>query len=521
MLKGIRSRSLSRDKGIANIDVHPSADMDDSHPVNEPQAQVSHRATPESSLWGENRPDHSFDPSFNFTQDHPIGSILLKQQADITKLAEKVKMYNMSTNIHDLCNEFSSGIQLERANTVHSIAQKSEEMEDKIITRELQSHQEEYAVDPPANFALGPTLINNPSKLNECLKVFSRSHKFSGATGQVPVIEFLTDMKLAQEQCNLSEKEFLAKMLAASTGQARELLMMWIENNKSAAEIYSNLLIHYDRRPNIDEAKRMLLNYKIAKNEDLAIAEGKIMRWVGLVAKSVPKGPSRDSYSDFESCHTLIRALPEWGCTQVENIYKTLSAKTGHALSFNELHNALHALRPSIDRDIRKNGIDKAKPSKFVVNKKQQKFYNAYNLEIKPNTDTVVRKMPQANKPGRTENSFTPRPLNRYNNTSYGNNNNSYNNNSSYNKTPVKKPINLRGKPRKPFTRTPGCILCGFKNHEAKDCRNMKDDNGVIKKVLAPFGKCQICPASVQPRLNHPPALCPFRPSGPLANRAN
>ena len=49
----------------------------------------------------------------------------------------------------------------------------------------------------------------------------------------------------------------------------------------------------------------------------------------------------------------------------------------------------------------------------------------------------------------------------------------------------------------------------------------MKDDNGVIKKVLAPFGKCQICPASVQPRLNHPPALCPFRPSGPLANRAN
>ncbi len=26
-----------------------------------------------------------------------------------------------------------------------------------------------------------------------------------------------------------------------------------------------------------------------------------------------------------------------------------------------------------------------------------------------------------------------------------------------------------------------GCILCGYKNHKAENCRNMKDDNSNIK----------------------------------------
>jgi hypothetical protein len=48
---------------------------------------------------------------------------------------------------------------------------------------------------------------------------------------------------------------------------------------------------------------------------------------------------------------------------------------------------------------------------------------------------------------------------------------------------------------------------------------NMKDDNGNVKGVIPGFGTCSQCPKEIQPRLNHPESLCPFRPKGPLYKR--
>jgi hypothetical protein len=62
-------------------------------------------------------------------------------------------------------------------------------------------------------------------------------------------------------------------------------------------------------------------------------------------------------------------------------------------------------------------------------------------------------------------------------------------------------------------------ILCGYKNHKAENCRNMKDDNGNVNCVIPGFGTCSKCPKEIQPRLNHPESLCPFRPKGPLYKR--
>ncbi len=532
MFSQIRSRSQSREKlkSLENKDIKE----EDDDPQQEPQPG---RATPESAHWDNMGLDHAYDPSFAFTQGHPIGNILLKQQADITRLAEKIKLYDMTTNVNELCSSFENGIELERAKTFNTISQNNEEIEEKIISKELKAHRLDNAVEPPNNFSPVPTLVNNPNKLKECLQVFPRGNKFSGTPGSQSIIEFLTNMTLAQEQCALSEKEFLDRLLAACTGRAHELILMWIQNQSTAANIYMNLLIHYDKRPNIDEAKRMLFSYKVQKHENLAVAEGKIMCWVALAAKTVPVGPSRNTYSDLESCQTLIRALPEWSSMSVENLYKSLSAKFGRALTFNELDQALNTLRPNIDRDIKKNGVENTK--KFGMNKFNKnrtnvttRAHQVLNLDARPNVDTVGQKKfpPQRS---RTETSFTPKPIFRnrapvraaYTPRTGIRNNNNYNNRSGQtNSRPIR---NNRGarrgnktfNQRTPFkgnNAMPNCILCGFRNHKAEQCRNMKDDKGNIKKVLPQFGKCSACPEHIQPRLNHPQALCPFRPLGPL-----
>jgi hypothetical protein len=237
------------------------------------------------------------------------------------------------------------------------------------------------------------------------------------------VREFLTNLNLAQEQCRLSEQEFLARMLASSTAGAHELIQMWIDNGNNVAQIYESLLIHYDKRHSAEEAKASLFSYKVAKNEDLAKAEAKIMIWVGTPAKAIPAGPSRVQYTNLEGCQALIRALPDWSKINVSNLYESLSAKLGRTLTFTELHQALHALRPNIDKDIKHNGIDSQRPPRFNnnMNKSPQNKYSSYNLNAKEGIDTVERRVFPPRRSS-TETSFTPRPAYRPPNRQSNNN---------------------------------------------------------------------------------------------------
>jgi hypothetical protein len=66
-------------------------------------------------------PDQAYDPRLLFTQGHPLGNILLKMTADLTKLAEVARLRDMSTNVNELCKAFHSGTRLERAKMKNSI----------------------------------------------------------------------------------------------------------------------------------------------------------------------------------------------------------------------------------------------------------------------------------------------------------------------------------------------------------------------------------------------------------------
>ena len=551
----MRSRSQSRERRdllaalLPGVEDQPQAPGLHEHAE---QHQEDHHSQGDESQgsqevdnWDPRELDHSCDPTIAFTRGHPIGSLLLKMQTDITKLAAWTRMKSMETNVKEICDEFHNGISLERSNTCNTIALNNNNIEDRLIAKELQAHRLENTIEPPKNFASVPQLVDNPAKLAECFKAFPRGQKFSGTNreGQMNVREFLTNMNLAHDQCRLSEQEFLARMLAATTSGAHELVQMWVDNGNNVAQIYESLLIHYDKRPSAEEAKANLYSYKVARHEDLSKAEAKIMIWVGTAAKAVPAGPSRISFTNLEGCQALIRALPDWSKINVSNLYESLSAKLGRSLTFTELHQALHALRPNIDKDIHQNGVDSQRPPKYNTNKGPQPRYSSYNINVKDSTDTVgARVFPP--KRSNTDTSFTPKPIYRppqrrpAGNRQYAGNT-GRGRGANYSSARNTRGAGNTGGAFKRFSTGPenngqrqgrlnlqngnnmsGCILCGFKNHKAETCRNMKDDMGNIKGVIPGFGTCSKCPKNIQPRLNHPESLCPFRPKGPLFRKS-
>ena len=567
-----KSRSHSRDKNEDNLggrslqsaasdhedDIQLlSQDVINTEAINTAGNNNNMENNPDENGWGNNGIDHTYDPAFLFTQGHPVGSILLKLTTDLTKLAEQVKLRDMSINVHELCALFQNGTRMERARTNNSILMNNSELEEKILSKELQAHRLESDINCPPYFSPEPVLIDNPHKLNEVSKVFPRAQCFSGIhrDGLMSVSEFLNNLTIAQLQCNISEQEFLAKMLSSSTGLAHDLISMWIQNGCTAEQIYSSLLIHFDKRPSPEEAKTKLYSYRVAKNETLAKAQGNIMLLVGTAAKAVPSGPSRTTYIDIESCQALIRALPEWSKVQVSNLVRQLSAKLGRSLTFNELDQALHALRANIDLDIAQNGVDSNKPiNRYPLNKRTAMGrFSSYSMEARENIDSIANKSYPIRK-SRTETSFTPRPeyrnkLRHSRAPTSAQNNRVNNNNETHSPRPThgggafnkfnSRPENKNGSNnRGRGFRNPNkgnkngnanrdksiekrCVLCGMSNHKAETCRMMRDDQGNIKAIIPGYGKCTKCPANVQPRLNHPEALCPFRPKGPLFRRNN
>jgi hypothetical protein len=170
------------------------------------------------------------------------------------------------------------------------------------------------------------------------------------------VTEFLNIMKVAQDHAQLSEEEFIDRMLSCSTGLAYELLLEWKTNGENVATIYHNLLINIDKRHSADEAKQQLLSNKISRNSTPAKAESSIMLLASRAASQMPEGNSRVAYYNLEACNTIIRALPPLCSASVNNLYNQVSARLGRAVTFAELSRAINLYRVSRDSDIKANG---------------------------------------------------------------------------------------------------------------------------------------------------------------------
>jgi len=439
-------------------------------------------------------------------------------------MARKTNVKAMSTRLEDFCTSFHNAIRLERGITGTQLNNVVTDVEMSLLNKELNSHKFNAAVEPPHVFSTIP-VITSPQKLAEVLKVFPRYSKFSGTNkdGNMSVVEFLNSLKAAQQQCNLSEPEFLERILAASTGPAHDLILEWKSSGMDTSAIFHNLLLNYDKRITAEDARSQLVGFKANKGQDLADVEAHIIKLIGRAATALPAGETRTAYYNLEGCNALIRSLPPASSQTASNLFNSITARLGRSCTLHELSQGLNLYRNNIDKDIKSSGTDYTKNYR-----KGAKYNNSYSLMNRKytsyNVDTGARI------PVKNEVSYTPRPRQMNSRSTFNtrtpntNSNNRLRSINNSNNTRVGNRNNTRGSfnsNRRPQynnnnTARDKCSLCGWYKHKATDCKNMVDNSGQVVGVIPTMGFCSKCPSFVKDRLRHPDYLCPFRNNGPF-----
>jgi hypothetical protein len=522
----------------------------------------------EAQQIGDDQSDGNYEDDYDeltksatYTQNHPMGRILL----DMATEEEKNKK-NKNIKVERLCQNFYEAMQLDSMNRERQFAQLIKQVEENLVKRELTSHTVTMDIRPPQCFNPRATLLTMAQK-NECLRLFPTRNKFGNVSKDqsVDVVEFLYAMNSAHEACKISKEEFKDMLLASTTGKPHSLIRGWISSGYDIDTIYHYLQVHFDKRLSPQEASLQLKSYRAPKSSSLADVQAHLMELASRACSQVPEGPSRTALFDLELTQSLIRSLPTESQKQVQTKFNDLSAKQRRAATAAELSQALHSIRHIIDEDIKKNGIDrhdrshsnfrnmknfihKKRPTGAPINttKPSYKANTAY-VSYYPNNsweadnhsmieeiegprynyiprhynvlkyyapktfatmNIPLRENTPLNKTGR--NNINPRSngLNRSMATSRSNFNNGQ-------RPTLNRQQHKNGPPHSHY-----CSLCGKKNHLASHgCPFMIDDNGKRISVLPTHSTCSDCPPQINPRLNHPTPLCPYRKGGPFTRR--
>jgi len=490
-----------------------------------------------------------------FTQNHPLGKILLDLVSDTYELSKKTKRSGMDVNIEDLCRNFYNAVRLDRVQVTRAVQKANMEFENQLIEKEMNSHLLNDNTNPPKYYSPIPTLLTSGDR-NEALKTFpTQKPRFSGqpTKDNMDIIEFLSAMRTAQEYCKLSEKEFKQFLLLCTTGRAHTLLMEWINLEETVPTLFHSLLMHFDKRLTPEAAKAMLFTYKAPKNLPLNEVETNIMLWVSRAASVLPAGPSRTAYYNMEVIQTLIRCLPPFSSAKVQSVFNTLSARLGRAARAVELSRALNIERHAIDNDIRQNGIDRNQNNRSMQKKMRRVTSYAVAIPVQSPVTKAVRiqntppkrlnyrsssrvtktrvynnnaaPMHTNRSQPRVFNTRNPHRINGSNNQprAGANQNGNRNTNNRYSQG-FRRPPNRNNSDKNHRSRSQPqnyCSLCGRKDHLASQgCPHMVSDQGVTIGVMPCHSTCKLCPPSVRPRLNHPSTLCPYRKGGPFANQS-
>lgn len=485
------------------------------------------------------------DRKFRATNNDPVGHILIQLLGECADQAKRNKQ-SMSFGVDDLCTLFYNHKLHEKHRLGHRIKQANVEWEEEMIERELNSHTLNQTVEPPTVFSPVPTLESNKQLAEVMRLVPGAGHKFSGTPGKMSVLEYLFSLNMMQKQCMLSKPEFLQMMLASTTGKPHIYLMRRIQERDELSNIYHNLLLHYDKRIEPEEARAKLHSYKAPKSANLAEIEVHIQELAGLTTSALPEGTARNTAYNYEQVQALIKCLPPQSSIMVRNLYNQLSTKLKKPAQAGQLSRLLNNYRYTIDQDIKQHGGEDRKYTdsrRFSSGPKPvSKFTRKYT------SYSIQGGAPPEQNPGSMQ---TSRP---HNASGYNGNRSGFNrmaspgqykptfsrpsNNSNANRTGSTRPTSFNGRqsgfgsrgntrdknPRFGNNRFGSngsrdyCSLCGRRDHKAVDgCRYMVTDSGRQVKVMPTKDTCTACPSHVQPPLSHPVHLCPYRaPKGPL-----
>ena len=502
-------RSHSRESGRSGRSHEGTNNPHNDHPPQDPD-NIAGASNYDDNYSVQSSEDSIFPENYELTKNDPIGKILLDIAHDQTMLAKKVKLENMSVNIHEICENFEKFMDLgEQQRQKHSeITQQA--MEQRLIKKKLSSHLINQAFRPPS-FAKTPALTS-VGKTSDILKLFPhRNNKFSGhPKDSLSLLEFITSLNAAQEQAHLTEKEFRNMLLSCTTGPAHQFLIDWMEDNdEDMGSTYHQLALRFDNRMTAEEAKKELFNYKAPRDKTLAQVESHIMSLAHRASTIYQPGDARKQARDLESCDTLIRCLPPASSETVRKVHGELCTELGKPCSATDLSRALHNLRHSIDADLKLHGAgDSRSRSKFHSRNQPRGKTNSYSSY---GISTTVTPSPPPPSPMRS-NALSARGASRAT--------------SGQRRTfpPSTHPRPQRGGPRRGparggprrLTHITGCSLCGQKSHNTTNCPNMRNASGKIIRVHPVQGTCGLCPGSRKNTLHHPQSICPFKPNGCL-----
>ena len=466
---------------------------------------------------------------YRFTQGHLLGAILLKLAHDNTALARKCHMREMETNIHDLCSDFQTSVQLKDNARIACAIKVNREENERQLQRELNNHVLHQEIEPPSYFSPTPTWTS-PHKMADSLKIFPSRNKFTGSNmgNNMTIVEFLSLVNTAQQQCRLSESEFKDALKQCTTGRAHILLLEWITNGLDMSSIYHNFTLHFDKRLTADEARMQINAYRAPKSSNLADVLSHIMMLGSRISAVMPDENSRKASYNLEVINALIRCLPTTSSTLVRNTNSQLSARLGRSCEATELSRALNVFRSAIDTDIKTHGDENnrgrtTKPDNHGNKKRNPAWgqYSSYNLSstinktFHPRGNNTMRLPPVRAEP--TRNLQPPQRPSALRLTRTNVPNKRFNGSGSN---------NFRSNNTRPHTRhiqnVEGCCsLCGQNDHRASEgCENIRTDDGKKYKTLPSLITCSLCPGSWKNTLSHPPQLCPFRQGAPLEHLA-
>ena len=497
--------------------------------------------------------DTTENPSihYEYTQRHPLGQILMKLLHENTKLAEKVHLKGMEMSIDELCTNFYNHQLSEKQKINSKIMQTTANLENSIIAKEMNSHIINQSIAPPQHFSPVPTLLTARQRA-DCMKLLPMgSNKFSGSERGTSIVEFLHMLNMIQKNCNLSLPEFYEIMLSSTTGQAYLLIHSWIEGGDDPETIYHNLLVHYDKRLQPEEARMKLMQYRAPRNSDLAKVEATIQGLAARAATNVPPGPSRTANYNMEVVQALVRSLPPASSLIVQNTKAEKSARLGRSITAAELSRFLNIYRHTIDNDIKAHGVDPreggfaSKRVMFRAGNNGARKNSAYGVKFNDYGDAPTHHKSQTSQipvspryghiyqvshnHGGNKTPAQLAEIRRQNiemkkawDDKYGNrsvrpiqrNSGGFNNRQrgNFQKKPFRSGSNYtpQGNSRN------YCSLCGKRDHTAiAGCPNMKSDSGAPVSILPCKDTCNACPQYVKPRLSHPEYLCPYRKGGP------
>ena len=491
------------------------------------------------------RPQQIGAAHLEYASSDPLGRLLLQIVRDNMELRQQAGA-EQGTNIDlgEFCQAFYTKAQLDKDQLEEKLRHTEKNIQHRLVQNKLKSNDELMSYPPPSYYS--PTDVLTSSALtahNQKLFPYG-SNKFSGHKGKdgehgMGVIEFLSSMNRAQQVAKLSREEFKNQLLNSTTGKAHSLLVDWFNNGEQIEDCYFNLVVNFDKRTTVEDARSKLANYKAYKSSNLAKVEADIMSLASRASTSLPAGDSRMALYNLDATMALIRALPPASSATASNTFASLNSELQRAATFTELSKAVNVFRHVIDADIRANGAAAPKErtqsgqgqaaGKKQWGSKRGAKATSFGISGVQQTDGKQAKQgstPQASKQGQSQsmtawNQGGPQDGHSGQGFGRGGQHKGHQRGGHQGQSRGRGKGPYRGGKQGGRATSTYCSLCGNVDHTAGDgCPFMRDNSGMIIKYQPTQGVCSACPPSIQPRLNHAERICPFRKGGPLHNTA-